>query len=114
MTIPVPRPAPIREAARMWSLVVGGVGALVSFGVTSSVITAGQAESITAAFTASDVLIAAVVGLITAGSAAMAAFSTASTAEPKVTPTSSPAITGVDGRLVPLVPQHMKGVVSDG
>lgn len=99
------RPTPIREAARLWSLVTGGVGALVSFGVTANVLTADQAGSIGAFSTGVDLLIAAVVGVITAGASVLAAFRTATTAEPKVTPTESPMITDERGRLIPLAPQ---------
>jgi hypothetical protein len=109
VVMPAHRPTPIREAARLWSLAVGGIGAVASFLLTSQVISAGQADSVTAAFTAADVLISAVVGLITAGSAVLAAFRTASTSEPKVTPISSPAIAGPDGQLIPLVRQPVHG-----
>jgi hypothetical protein len=109
MTTPPPRPAPVREAARLWGLVSGGVGALVSFGVTANVLTAGQADAIGGFSTGVDLLISAIVGLITGGSAVLAAFRTASTAEPKVTPVESPAIADESGRLIPLVPQTAAG-----
>lgn len=98
------RPAPVREAARLWGLVTGGISALVAFGVTANALTVDQAAAVTGLSTATDVLIAAVVGVITGGSSLLAAFRTASTAEPKVTPISDPRVTAPDGNLVQLVP----------
>lgn len=84
------RPTPIREAARLWSLAVGGIGAVVSFALTSNVLSADQATAVTSVSTAVDVLMAALVALVTAGSTVLAAFRTAATSEPKVTPLVSP------------------------
>lgn len=111
MVTPADRPAPVREAARLWGLVVGSVGALASFLVTSQVISSAQSEALASVFTSSDVLISAVVALITAGSTALAAFSTASTSEPQVTPVVSPAVRDAEGRLVALVPATAAGEI---
>lgn len=104
MSIPVPRPAPIREAARKWSLLTGGILALVSFGLTANVLNADQAQAVTAFIGLTDVLVAAIVGVVSGVGPFIAAFRTASTSEPLVTPIADPRVTAPDGNLVQLVP----------
>lgn len=99
------RPTPLREAARLWSLVIGPAGAVITALVTSGAISADQGSLLESGFTNADLLISAVIGLITWGSAIAGAFFTAKSAEPQVTPMIDPR--SHDGlRLVPETPPH--------
>ncbi|MGH3796031.1 MAG: hypothetical protein ACRDS0_29500 [Pseudonocardiaceae bacterium] len=89
--IPVlPRPTPLREAAALWSKVHGAIGGVITALVTAGILTAGQGASLTHGSLSLDALISAAVGVVTAGTAVAAAFSTAKTAEPAVTPLADP------------------------
>lgn len=94
------RPTPLRDTARTVSLITGGIGAVVTFLITSGVITEGQAGSLNAGFSGVDLLMAAVVAITTAGTGIAAAFSTARTGETHVTPVVNP-MNNRNERLVP-------------
>jgi len=109
------RPTPLRDAARIWSLVTGSVGAVVTFLVTNQVLNAGQAETLTNASASVNLLISAVTGLIAAIGAVAGSFGTAKQGESKVTPVEAPRDN--DGRvLAPLAPMQapMAGVPNGG
>lgn len=103
------RPAPLREAARLWGLVIGAASAVIASLVTAGSISADQGSLLEGGFTKADLVISAVVGLVTWGSTAAAAFSTAKTGEAAVTPVVSPR--DHQGRiLVPAAPRADPGV----
>lgn len=94
------RPAPLRDIAKKWATVYAAGTAIVSGLVTAGVISAGQAGTVNDDFSAIDLLLSALVGIISAGAATMSAFSTAKTGENVVTPVASPR----DDANRPLVP----------
>jgi hypothetical protein len=98
------RPTPLRDTARIWSLVAGGVGTLATFLVTNQVLNAGQAETLTNTSASVNLLISAITAVITAVSSVAAAFGTAKQAESKVTPMEDPRVTDAEGRLLKLMP----------
>ena len=108
------RPTPLRNAARIWSLVSGSVGAVVTFLVTNQVLNAGQAETLTNASASVNLLISAVTGLVAAIGAVAGAFGTAKQGEAHVTPVDNPRDNA--GRiLAPLAPSvATPGALQDG
>lgn len=84
------RPTPLRDVARLWSLVGGGLSALTTFLVTNQVLTAGQAETLTNASASVNLLISAVTAVVAGTGSVVAAFATAKQGESKVTPVDSP------------------------
>jgi hypothetical protein len=101
------RPVPLREAARIWSLIIGPAAGVITALVSGGALTVEQGMIIESGFTNTDLLVSAVIGLLAWSGTAAGSFLTAKTAEPKVTPSSDPR--GVDpldpqGRLVKLVP----------
>lgn len=103
------RPTPLRDAARIWSLVAGSVSSVASFLVTNQVLAAGQAESLTNASASVNVLLSAVVGVIAGVGGVVGAFGTAKQSEPQVTPKDDPRAVDAHGFLVPLVPVDSQG-----
>lgn len=111
------RPHPVREAARLWGLLIGGIGAVVAFALSANALTADQATAINALSSAADMLVAALIGVVSGAGPVLASFRTASTSEPKVTPVSDPAkVVTVDGlpQLVSLVPATSGNVPGAG
>lgn len=100
------RPTPLRDAARVWSLVAGGIGALATFLLTNNVLTAGQVEAISTGTASINLLLSAVVAVITAGTGIVGAFATAKQGESKVTPVEAPH----NNNGVPLVPANPVGL----
>lgn len=91
------RPTPLDDAARRATKIAGAVSALLTAlaGSGIAVLTADQADALTA-------LVGAAPGLIALAGAAMAAFGTAATAKPDVTPVADP----MDNKGNHLVPGH--------
>lgn len=81
---------PIRRAARLWSKIAGGVGGVLAALVTAGWLTAGQAGSLEAGFSALDALGVAVSAVVTAGTAVWASFQTAKDGEKEATPLADP------------------------
>lgn len=99
------RPRPLAEAARLWGRIMAAVGGVVSGLSTAGILTLGQADTVSATFTALDGLITAGVVVVTAGTALLAAFGIVRKAEPLVTPNSDPVGPAYPGGpLVSLVP----------
>lgn len=91
------RPTPLDDAARRAVKIAGTVSALLTAlaGAGISLLTVEQADALTA-------LVGATPGLIALAGAAMAAFGTAATAKPDVTPVDDPR----DNQGNHLVPGH--------
>jgi hypothetical protein len=107
------RPKPVLEAARIWALVAGGLGALLTFAVSNGVLTAAQADAVNTGSSSISILFSALLTAIPALTGVFAAFGTAKQAEKDVTPNSSPA-TLIGTELVPLVPGTRTGALDGG
>lgn len=81
---------PLRRVAALWATVAGGVGAVVAGLVTAGWLSSDQGVAVSSTFTAADLTISAVIGLVTAGAAAVGSFSTAKQGERDVTPLVDP------------------------
>ena len=92
------RPRPLRDVAQDVSITVGLTGGLVAALAGYGILTAVQANALTG-------LLGAVPGVVTAITAVVASFTTATRGEQHVTPLSSPV--DVDGNvLAPLHGRH--------
>jgi hypothetical protein len=105
VTVPLTadRPKPLLDAARIWALVAGGIGAVLTFAVSNGVLSSAQADAVNTGSASVNVLFSALLAVVSAGSGIFGAFGTAKHAQKDVTPITSPALV-VDSELVPLIP----------
>lgn len=99
------RPRPIAQAAKIWGRIAAGSAGVITALVTAGALTAEQGVATAGTFTALDGVVIATTVLVSAGSALLTAFGVTRSAEPQVTPVSSPAVE-IDGSLVPLTAER--------
>ena len=87
---PEARPEPLADAAKLWGRVLALITGLLGALVTTGFLTADQASALGRGFGALDVLVIAVVGVVSAVGPILTALGVTKTARPLVTPVEDP------------------------
>jgi hypothetical protein len=80
----------LRDVAQRWARITAPVGGIIAALVTATTLTVAQGDALSAGLVAVNLLFGAITGLVTAVSAAVAAFKTANSGAEHVTPVGDP------------------------